>query len=111
MFCPVPYNFDIFCYFRGQESAGIVTSEGQDEQNFNCIKGEGLVATIFTEDKLAKLTGKIIHKETVYGSQSSDLIHDLPKSLEQCTVHSCLLTRVILSCFKLSTDTVLVPFM
>ncbi|KAK3868654.1 hypothetical protein Pcinc_025978 [Petrolisthes cinctipes] len=44
---------------RGQESAGIVTSEGRNKQNFNCVKGEGLVATIFTEDKLVKLTGDV----------------------------------------------------
>lgn len=42
-----------------------MTSEGQDEQYFNCIKGEGLVANIFTEDKLAKLTGKIINRVMV----------------------------------------------
>lgn len=42
-----------------------MTSEGRDEQKFNCIKGEGLVANIFTDDKLAKLTGKIINKVTV----------------------------------------------
>ncbi|XP_045102172.1 amidophosphoribosyltransferase-like isoform X3 [Portunus trituberculatus] len=42
---------------RGQESAGIVTSEGPASTHFNYQKGDGLVAAIFTDEKLNKLKG------------------------------------------------------
>lgn len=61
--------------------------------NFNCVKGEGLVANIFTEDKLAKLTGKIINKVTVVRCYSPSLMNDLTVARAVYrTVHSCILT-------------------
>lgn len=44
---------------RGQESAGIVTSEGRGSMELHYHKGNGLVATIFSDDKLSKLKGKV----------------------------------------------------
>lgn len=44
---------------RGQESAGIVTSEGRGAKNFSYHKGDGLVASIFTDDKINKLRGTL----------------------------------------------------
>lgn len=44
---------------RGQESAGVVTSEGPGSTHFNYHKGDGLVAAIFTEEVLTKLKGNI----------------------------------------------------
>jgi len=41
---------------RGQESAGIVTSDGL---NLKPHKAMGLVADIFTEDVLAKMRGRL----------------------------------------------------
>ncbi|XP_028932973.1 amidophosphoribosyltransferase [Ornithorhynchus anatinus] len=40
---------------RGQESAGIVTSDGQLEPTFKIHKGMGLVNHVFTEDNVKKL--------------------------------------------------------
>ncbi|KAK8745735.1 hypothetical protein OTU49_000352 [Cherax quadricarinatus] len=44
---------------RGQESAGIVTSEGRGTAQLHYHKGDGLVATVFTDDKLNKLKGNV----------------------------------------------------
>lgn len=44
---------------RGQESAGIVTSGGCGVKNFNYYKGDGLVTSIFTDDRIAKLRGRL----------------------------------------------------
>ncbi|EGW07828.1 Amidophosphoribosyltransferase [Cricetulus griseus] len=40
---------------RGQESAGIVTSDGSSEPTYKVHKGMGLVNHVFTEDNLKKL--------------------------------------------------------
>src|SRR3954447_20651344 len=39
---------------RGQEGTGIVTSDGK---TLTCVKGEGLVTEVFTEEKMKGLTG------------------------------------------------------
>ncbi|KAK7074888.1 hypothetical protein SK128_002805 [Halocaridina rubra] len=44
---------------RGQECAGIVTSEGRGTRKFHYYKGEGLVASIFTDEQITKLKGSI----------------------------------------------------
>ncbi|XP_071551404.1 amidophosphoribosyltransferase-like [Panulirus ornatus] len=44
---------------RGQESAGIVTSQGCGTTQFHYHKGDGLVASIFNDEKLNKLTGNV----------------------------------------------------
>ncbi|KAH8241293.1 hypothetical protein KR032_007456 [Drosophila birchii] len=40
---------------RGQESAGIATSEGKCSKNFNVHKGMGMISTLFTDDSMKKL--------------------------------------------------------
>lgn len=49
------FNTIIYELFRGQESTGIVTSEGNNE--FNIQKGMGLVKNVFTNENIAQLTG------------------------------------------------------
>ncbi|XP_042875268.1 amidophosphoribosyltransferase-like isoform X2 [Penaeus japonicus] len=53
---------------RGQESAGIVTSEGQGCKQFQYHKGEGLVASIFREESLQKLKGQLGIGHTRYAT-------------------------------------------
>jgi len=48
----------LFFFLRGQESAGIVTSEGFSRKNFKVHKGMGLVTNVFTEEVIQKLKGK-----------------------------------------------------
>lgn len=50
---------------RGQESAGIATADGTNLFN---IKGMGLVADIFTEEVLSKLTGEMAIGHTRYST-------------------------------------------
>lgn len=50
---------------RGQESAGIVASDGH---RVNCIKAMGLVADIFTPDKLSHLPGTLAIGHTRYST-------------------------------------------
>jgi len=50
---------------RGQESAGIAVADGTNLQN---IKGMGLVADIFTDDVIAKLTGDMGIGHTRYST-------------------------------------------
>ncbi len=50
---------------RGQESAGIAVADGTNLQN---IKGMGLVADIFTDDVLSKLTGDMAIGHTRYST-------------------------------------------
>lgn len=44
-------------YFRGQESAGIVTSGGSCSKHFNIKKGMGMISTLFNDDAMKKLVG------------------------------------------------------
>lgn len=47
----------MFSFFRGQESAGIVTSEGISTTHFNVKKGMGMISSIFNDDSMKKLKG------------------------------------------------------
>ena len=44
---------------RGQESAGIVTSEGKSTKGFNVHKGMGMISNLFNEDSMKKLKGNL----------------------------------------------------
>ncbi|KPJ21113.1 Amidophosphoribosyltransferase [Papilio machaon] len=44
---------------RGQESAGIVTSEGKSARTFNSHKGMGLINNIFNDEAMKKLKGNL----------------------------------------------------
>lgn len=44
---------------RGQESAGIVTSVGNDAMHFNVKKGMGLVSGIFNDEAMKQLKGDV----------------------------------------------------
>lgn len=52
-------NYLIFLYvsYRGQESAGIVTSVGNDAKHFNVKKGMGLISGIFDDEAMKNLKG------------------------------------------------------
>ncbi|KAH9629605.1 hypothetical protein HF086_002541 [Spodoptera exigua] len=51
---------------RGQESAGIVTSEGKSARTFNTHKGMGLVNNIFNDEAMKKLKGNLGIGHTSY---------------------------------------------
>src|ERR1051326_6759787 len=55
---------------RGQESAGIVTSDGH---HFHAHKGMGLVSQVFTGEVLSELSGAIAVGHTRYSTSSSPL--------------------------------------
>lgn len=56
---------------RGQESAGIVTSEGNCTKNFNVYKGMGMINHIFTDDAIRKLKGNLGIGHTRYSTSAS----------------------------------------
>lgn len=56
---------------RGQESAGIVTSEGTCMKNFNVYKGMGMINHIFTDDAIRKLKGNLGIGHTRYSTSAS----------------------------------------
>lgn len=45
------------CFHRGQESAGIAMSAGDNHTHFNVKKGMGLISNIFNDDVVKKLKG------------------------------------------------------
>lgn len=45
--------------YRGQESAGIVTSEGNSAKSFHVHKGMGMISNVFNDDSMKKLRGKL----------------------------------------------------
>ncbi|XP_034115560.1 amidophosphoribosyltransferase [Drosophila albomicans] len=53
---------------RGQESAGIVTSEGKSSKNFNVHKGMGMISTLFNDDSIKKLRGNLGIGHTRYST-------------------------------------------
>lgn len=55
--------------FRGQESAGIATSEGHN--NFFVQKGMGLVRNVFNNENLTKLKGSLGIGHIKYSTKSS----------------------------------------
>src|SRR5216110_3382010 len=58
---------------RGQESAGIVTSDGK---NFRVHRGMGLVPQVFNGDILHDLVGNIAVGHTRYSTTGSSHIHN-----------------------------------
>lgn len=48
-----------FLYYRGQESAGIVTSDGSNSKHFNVKKGMGMIGNIFNDESMKKLKGEL----------------------------------------------------
>ncbi len=69
MWC-TSYIFALF--FRGQESAGIVSSQGHDAYSFAQHKGMGLVSQVFKDEEIRKLKGNLaIGKDTLFGTNHS----------------------------------------
>ncbi|XP_044756034.1 amidophosphoribosyltransferase-like [Coccinella septempunctata] len=56
---------------RGQESAGIVTSEGQCAKSFNIVKGMGMISNIFNDEAIRKLKGSIGIGHTRYSTSAA----------------------------------------
>lgn len=56
---------------RGQESAGIVTSEGKSTKNFSVCKGMGMINNIFNDDAIRKLRGNLGIGHTRYSTSAS----------------------------------------
>ncbi|XP_055676821.1 amidophosphoribosyltransferase-like [Lutzomyia longipalpis] len=64
---------------RGQESAGIVTSEGKCAKNFNVYKGMGMINNIFDDDAVRNLRGNLGIGHTRYStSAASDEVNCQP---------------------------------
>lgn len=59
---------------RGQESAGIATSDGRDIQ---VCAGMGLVSQVFSEESLAKLTGGIAIGHNRYSTRGSSRVSNV----------------------------------
>ena len=71
-------------YFRGQESAGLITSHGGSK--FRKHKGMGLVGAIFTDEILKYLHGNLGIGHTRYSTAGgSELINCQPFDVE--TIH------------------------
>ncbi|XP_060810247.1 amidophosphoribosyltransferase isoform X2 [Amyelois transitella] len=56
---------------RGQESAGIVTSEGKSARTFNTHKGMGLINNIFNDEAMKKLKGNLGIGHTRYSTSAA----------------------------------------
>lgn len=56
---------------RGQESAGIVTSEHKNPKNFNVHKGMGMINHIFNDDTMKKLKGNLGIGHTRYSTSAA----------------------------------------
>lgn len=56
---------------RGQESAGIVTSEGECAKNFTVHKGMGMISNIFNDDSIKKLRGNVGIGHTRYSTSAA----------------------------------------
>ncbi|ROT85473.1 putative amidophosphoribosyltransferase-like [Penaeus vannamei] len=69
---------------RGQESAGIVTSEGLGCKQFHYHKGEGLVASTFRDENLQKLKGHLGIGHTRYATMGG---RD-PSNIQPFMVHT-----------------------
>ncbi|KAM7362538.1 phosphoribosylamidotransferase [Cochliomyia hominivorax] len=64
---------------RGQESAGIVTSEGKCSKSFNMHKGMGMISTLFNDDAMKKLKGNLGIGHTRYStSAASEVVNCQP---------------------------------
>lgn len=56
---------------RGQESAGIVTSEGDNVKKFNIHKGMGMISHVFNDDTIKKLKGSLGIGHTRYSTSAA----------------------------------------
>ncbi|XP_014250945.1 LOW QUALITY PROTEIN: amidophosphoribosyltransferase-like [Cimex lectularius] len=56
---------------RGQESAGIVTSEGKCSTGLNVKKGMGMINTIFNDESMKKLKGNLGIGHTRYSTSAA----------------------------------------
>ncbi|GAB0090546.1 Amidophosphoribosyltransferase [Sergentomyia squamirostris] len=56
---------------RGQESAGIVTSEGKCAKNFNVYKGMGMINNIFDDESMRRLRGNLGIGHTRYSTSAA----------------------------------------
>lgn len=56
---------------RGQESAGIVTSDGKCGKHFNVHKGMGMINNIFTKESMQKLKGNLGIGHTRYSTSAA----------------------------------------
>lgn len=64
---------------RGQESAGIVTSEGKCSKQFNMHKGMGMISQLFNDDAMKKLKGNLGIGHTRYStSGASEVVNCQP---------------------------------
>lgn len=63
--------FNFIIIFRGQESAGIVTSEGKCSKSFNVVKGMGMISNIFNDEAIRKLKGSIGIGHTRYSTSAA----------------------------------------
>lgn len=64
---------------RGQESAGIVTSQGKCSKNFNVHKGMGMINNLFTDESIKKLKGNLGIGHTRYStSAASEVVNCQP---------------------------------
>lgn len=56
---------------RGQESAGIVTSEGVCSKSFHVHKGMGMINNIFNDENMKKLSGNLGIGHTRYSTSAA----------------------------------------
>uniref|UniRef100_A0A1B0BY69 Amidophosphoribosyltransferase n=1 Tax=Glossina palpalis gambiensis TaxID=67801 RepID=A0A1B0BY69_9MUSC len=64
---------------RGQESAGIATSEGNCSPNFNVHKGMGMISSLFTDANIKNLKGNLGIGHTRYStSGASEVVNCQP---------------------------------
>lgn len=73
---------NVLFFIRGQESCGIVTSEGNN--NFHVHKGMGLVRNVFNNENITKLKGNIGIGHTRYSTKSTSEMN----SCQPFIVHS-----------------------
>lgn len=60
-----------FTTFRGQESAGIVTSEGNCTKHFKVHKGMGMINNIFNDEAIKRLVGNLGIGHTRYSTSAA----------------------------------------
>ncbi|XP_054734233.1 amidophosphoribosyltransferase [Anastrepha obliqua] len=64
---------------RGQESAGIATSQGKNSKNFSIHKGMGMISNLFNDDSIKKLKGNLGIGHTRYStSAASEVVNCQP---------------------------------
>lgn len=61
---------------RGQESAGIVTSEGNASRNFHVHKGMGMINNVFTDESIKKLKGNLGIGHTRYSTSAASELNN-----------------------------------